>query len=96
MTRRMRRWAGRARGFYRLNGPNRLIACEAAVMLTLARVAILALPFHHIARRLATDRRRGRPAPGDAATIARIVGTTARAMPFRAKCLEQAVAAAAI
>jgi len=98
MTVRIRRWGRRIRAFHRLDAQTQAIACEAIAMLALARLMVLALPFHRIAKRLAVGASSGPMEAGvtRAAAVARMVRTAARAMPFRAMCLEQAVATAAM
>jgi hypothetical protein len=83
----------------------RALIVEALLWLALARLALVILPFRHVARRL------GDPVPpgsgvgdvlttssrsGDAALARNIgwaVSRTASAVPFRAVCLQQAIAA---
>ncbi len=67
-------------------------------MLAIGRLLVRTIPFHRIARRMA-DRRGAplRPARREqAGEIARVVAGVARVVPFRAMCLEQAIAAAAM
>lgn len=87
-------------------GPaNQALAIEAAACLLVARLALALLPFGRIAPRLGTfvppgdPRTLAHPSRRAAKTARRIrwaVTTTAAAMPFRAACLQQAMAARAM
>lgn len=98
MSNRMRHWRRRAQAFGRAGLRGQAMTIEAIALLTLARVAVRTLPFQRIAehpvlrlRKVDTSAR-----TTDVAAIARIVGAAARAMPFRAKCLEQAITTTAM
>jgi Transglutaminase-like superfamily len=89
------RYRHRLRRWNSLRWDRRLLLFEAVVALAIARVAILVLPFRHLARL-------GERSPSaaarklDAINIARIGGAmdmAARAVPWRAVCLPRAVAA---
>jgi hypothetical protein len=102
---RLRSIRGRLHRFVRLDRQRRALLAEAAACLLLTRVALLVVPFPHLARRLGTFM-----APGDvrvahvrstaaqdhadvASAVAWAVSRAARHVPFRAICLPQAVAA---
>jgi hypothetical protein len=98
MITQMRRWGRRVRAFHRLDARVQGTACEAIAMLALARLLVLAFPFYHIAKRLVANAS-CEPVEAElsrATTVARMVRTASAAMPFRAMCLEQAVATAAM
>jgi hypothetical protein len=102
---RWRRQADRLRRFGQLGRRQRALLVEAAVWLLLARVALLAIPFPALARRLGafvppTDarvqlaRQGGSDlAAGLAAEIGWATVCAARHVPFAAVCLPQAIAA---
>jgi len=97
--------AHKLRRFGQIGGRRRGLLIEAALWLLLARVALLAIPFPTLARRLGafvppTDERvtlAGRQASARDARLAEEVGwatvRAARHVPFRAVCLPQAMAA---
>jgi hypothetical protein len=97
--------ARRLRRLARIDGRQRGLLIEAAVWLLLARLALLAIPFPTLARRLGafvppTDARvtlAGRDASTRDAQLAVEIGwatvRAARHVPFRAVCLPQAMAA---
>ena len=101
----LRRAARMLRRFGQIGGRRRALVIEAAVWLLMARVALLAVPFPRLARRLGafvppTDERvrlAQRNASPQAARLAEEIGwaTTraARHVPFKAVCLPQAMAA---
>jgi hypothetical protein len=103
--RRLRRLSGKLRRFGQIGGRRRGLLIEAALWLLLARLALLAVPFPRLARRLGafvppTDARvalAGRSASPQHARLAEEIGwaTTraARHVPFKAVCLPQAMAA---
>lgn len=79
----------------RLTWRDRALLGEAVLTVGLARLAIVLLPFRHVARISAT--RPTRPPPADARekiTRARwAIRAVAHRMPFRAMCLEQGLSA---
>jgi hypothetical protein len=93
------------RRFGQIGGRRRGLVIEAAVWLLLARLALLAVPFPKLARRLGafvppTDERvifAGRDGSAQDARLAQEIGwatvRAARHVPFRAVCLPQAMAA---
>ncbi|WP_371345147.1 lasso peptide biosynthesis B2 protein [Ancylobacter sp. IITR112] len=93
--RRLRAFLARWR---RLSWPDRTLLGEALLVVALARLAIVTLPFRHVARLAST--RPARPLPADAeAQILRArwaIRAVARRMPFRALCLEQGLSARAM
>jgi hypothetical protein len=101
----LRRAARKLRRFGQVGGRRRGLVIEAALWLLVARMALLAVPFPRLARRLGafvspTDERvtlAGRDAsPQDAQFAEEIAWATARAarhVPFKAVCLPQAMAA---
>jgi Transglutaminase-like superfamily len=104
-VRRLRGVARKLRRFGQVGGRRRALLIEAAVWLLLARVALLAVPFPTLARRLGafvppTDARvtlAGRDASSRDAQLAEEIGwatvRAARHVPFKAVCLPQAMAA---
>ena len=103
--RRLRGVVRKLRRFGQVGGRRRALLIEAAIWLLLARVALLAVPFPTLARRLGafvppTDARvtlAGRDASSRDAQLAEEIGwatvRAARHVPFRAVCLPQAMAA---
>jgi Transglutaminase-like superfamily len=91
----------RAATFWRLGFQCQMLCAEAAIMLLVARLWLLVTPFNRIAPRLgklSTVERveRNELSAGQAETahlVGKIVTLTARFVPFRALCFEQAVAA---
>ena len=102
---RLRRMAHKLRRFGQIGGRRRWLLIEAAVWLLLARLALLAIPFPALARRLGafvppTDERvmlAGRGASARDTELAEAIGwatvRAARHVPFKAVCLPQAMAA---
>jgi len=102
---RLRRMARKLRRFGQIGWRRRWLLVEAAVWLLLARIALLAIPFPALARRLGafvppTDERvtlAGRDASAHDAQLAEEISwatvCAARQVPFRAVCLPQAMAA---
>lgn len=86
-----------ANGFMRAPGRRRRLAAEAAAELLRARVRTL-LPARHYTRDFGTITRTGTAGEVgpeqrlEAARIGRMVAAVARYMPFRALCLQQAIA----
>jgi hypothetical protein len=71
-------------------------AVEAAAWLAVARLAVKALPFRVLAKRLGAQHEQTPTAPtGDPALprVAWAVAAAARRLPWRTECLEQALAA---
>lgn len=93
-----RRSPSLAARWQRLAWRDRLLLGEALVTVGLARLAIVLLPFRHVASISAT--RPTRPPPSDAReqiTRARwAIRAVARRMPFRTMCLEQGLSARVI
>lgn len=85
--------AKRWRAFMARDRADRLLLCEAAVELGLARIAVATLPFRVIARRLSKTPDAGRHDAGLAARVGRAVTAAAAHVPWRAVCLPQAIAA---
>jgi len=78
----------------------RILVLEAAIFLLIARLWLLLAPFRHVAPRLGKAHAAGETpehSTGAAADLAREIGwavsRTARHVPFKAVCLQQAVAA---
>ena len=93
----MRRgWSSRPRRLLSRDGAR---VAEAVAYLALARVAVIALPFRVLARRLGV---RHAETPATAGThpasrrIAWAIAAAARRVPWRSECLEQAIAAKAM
>lgn len=99
-----RRIGDKLRRFAQIGGQRRALLIEAALWLLATRVALIAVPFPRLARRLGdfvppTDERVAlvRAAPEADARLAREIGwaivSAARHVPFKAVCLPQAMAA---
>lgn len=93
----MRRgWSHRVRRLLSRDGAQ---VAEAIAYLALARVAVIALPFRLIARRLGT-RQAETPAVAGVHPASRhvawAIAAASRRMPWRTECLEQAIAAKAM
>lgn len=96
----------RARTLLTIGLPRQRLVAEAALSLLSARIALLVVPFPRLAARWGTLLPVGDPqlapaAPTDeAAATARAIGwavtATASVMPFKAVCMQQAVAARAM
>ena len=101
----LRRVSRKLRRFGEIGARRRALVMEAALWLLAARIALIAVPFPRLARRLGafvppTDARVARVAEGcsdaDARLAAEIGWATVRAarhVPFKAVCLPQAMAA---
>jgi hypothetical protein len=101
----LRRVSRKLRRFGQIGARRRALVVEAALWLLAARIALIAIPFPRLARRLGafvppTDERVTRVAAGcsaeDAELAAEIGWATVRAarhVPFKAVCLPQAMAA---
>jgi hypothetical protein len=101
----LRRMSRKLRRFGEIGPRRRALLMEAALWLLAARIALIAVPFPRLARRLGafvapTDERVARVAhdgsPDDARIAEEIGWATVRAarhVPFRAVCLPQAMAA---
>lgn len=79
--------------FLAMRGADRLLVCEAIVMLTLARLMVLTVPFRYLARWLSYTLETG---CCDGVLLSRVrtaVITGARNVPWDAACLPQAMAA---
>ncbi|NOZ06700.1 MAG: lasso peptide biosynthesis B2 protein [Chloroflexi bacterium] len=93
----MRNWfrslRRRLRTLRQLSWADRLLLAEALVMLGLARLAVVALPFRWIAARLdAAHSPTARVDRSKARRVGVAIRRVARITPWRSKCLEQAVA----
>lgn len=91
----MAKTARRIAAFLRAPGGRKRMALEAAWNLFIARLATFRHARHYT-RRLGSIDAPMRPAPSEqvalAEEIGHVVAVTARAMPFRAVCLQQAIA----
>ena len=89
-------WSTRARRLLSRDGAR---VAEAIAYLALARIAVLALPFRVLARRLGVAHAEtpalaeAHPASG---RVAWATAAAARRVPWRSECLEQAIAAKAM
>jgi hypothetical protein len=94
----------RLRRFFQIGGPRRALLIEAVLLLAASRVALIAIPFPVLARRLGhfvppSDPRvnganhRSAQEAERAAEIGWAVARAARYAPFKAVCLPQAMAA---
>jgi hypothetical protein len=84
------------RTFLAMRGGNRLLVCEAAAMLAIARLTVLTVPFRVMARWLSRVPETG---SCDVALVSRVrdaVTVAARNVPWNAACLPQAMAAKAM
>lgn len=85
--------------FVRIGARRRRLMGEALLFLAAARLWLLLVPFRHVAARLGEATAADTPLPPEPAPppfvvdISRAVRRTARYVPFRAVCLQQAVAA---
>ena len=82
--------------FLRMRGADRWLVCEAMLMLALARLIVITVPFRVLAPWLSRAPETGRC---DAALFLRVrqaVTTAARNVPWNAVCLPQAMAAKAM
>ena len=82
-----------------MNGADRLLVCEAIVLLGLSRIIVLTVPFRLMAPWLERAAQRDMPDADDAAllfSIRRAVMTAARNVPWNAVCLPQAMTAKAM
>lgn len=88
---------GRIRGAARLSKHERRLLAEAALCLAAARITTLLLPFRRVARLMSAARQAHRVPTLDRATairdVTRAVARAAPRMPFRAVCVQQAIAA---
>jgi hypothetical protein len=84
------------KSFGRLRWADRAIIAEAAVLLALARICVLTVPFRILVKWL--DRVPDAPAsdPVLVARVGRSVAAAARNVPWNAVCLPQAIAAKAM
>ena len=85
--------------FLGMSGADRLLVCEAIVLLGLSRIIVLTVPFRVMAHWLERAAQKTVPAIDDAALLAsirRAVMTAARNVPWNAVCLPQAMAAKAM
>jgi hypothetical protein len=93
----MRRdWSSRARRLLSRDGAR---VAEAVAYLALARVAVVALPFRMLARRLGirhAETPAGAGVHPASSRVAWAIVAAARRAPWRAECLEQAIAAKAM
>jgi hypothetical protein len=91
--------------FARLPSRRKSLIVEAVLWLALARIALVAVPFRHLAARFGTVANaqaalsptgRSEPQEATARDIGWAVTRAARYVPFRAVCLPQAIAAKAM
>jgi hypothetical protein len=82
--------------FARMSRKDRLLICEAIVLLGMARFIVLAIPFRMIAPWLSTTPGRQFDDEFLLKRIRRAVTTAARNVPWNAVCLPQALAAKAM
>ncbi|HEV2812709.1 MAG TPA: lasso peptide biosynthesis B2 protein [Solirubrobacteraceae bacterium] len=79
---------------------DRALLVEATLLLALARLVVVVLPFRVIARglgaRMAESPHDESPAPERLRRLTWAIGAVARRTPWRSKCLEQALAAKAM
>lgn len=81
------------RAFARMGGPERRLVCEAVLLLGVARLAVLGVPFRRLAPWLERAPECGAVDPTLLAAVRRAVTTAARHVPWEAACLPQAIAA---
>jgi hypothetical protein len=81
----------------RLSWRDRALLAEAAVLLAVARLAVVVLPFRVIARRLGAHMAESPPtqvvADAQLRRIGWAIGAIAARTPWRSKCLEQGITA---
>lgn len=80
----------------RLRWADRLLLAEAAILLALARICVLTVPFRVLARWLSRAPDAPAPDPSLADRVGRAVRVAARNVPWNAVCLPQAIAAKAM
>ncbi len=84
--------------FYRLSFEEKQLAFFALYWLTIAQLAISLLLFRHVARFLGEHMKKSQATPSKrqksvAEQVARVIPSVARRLPWRSKCLDQAIAA---
>src|SRR5579862_5592607 len=84
------------RSLRRLNWDDRLLIGEASVMLGVARILVLTVPFRHIAAGLRWMPQSDARDDGLEGRVRQAVGIAARNVPWNAVCLPQAIAAKAM
>jgi hypothetical protein len=84
------------RTFLAMSGADRLLVCEAIVMLGLARFIVIAVPFRFMAPRLSRAPETGACDKALLLSVRKAVTTAARNVPWNAVCLPQAMAAKAM
>jgi hypothetical protein len=84
------------RTFLGMSGADRLMVCEAVLMLALARLMVLTVPFRFMAPWLARAPDTGTCDEELLSSVRRAVMTAARNVPWNAVCLPQAMAAKAM
>src|SRR6516165_3614330 len=82
--------------FLAMRGPDRLLVCEAAATLALARLIVLTVPFRILARWLSRAPETNSCDQLLLVRVRRAVTTAARNVPWNAVCLPQAIAAKAM
>jgi len=91
----MRLWR-KFKTFLAMGGPDRLLVCESAAMLALARLIVLTVPFRILARWLSRAPETDCCDQLLLVRVRRAVTTAARNVPWNAVCLPQAIAAKAM
>jgi Transglutaminase-like superfamily len=79
--------------FLGLSGADRRLVCEAVVMLALARLIMLTVPFRNVASWLSRAPETDSPDEILLTRVRKAVTTAARNVPWNAVCLPQAIAA---
>jgi hypothetical protein len=102
-VRRVRRKVNKLKRFSRLGNKDQVMTFEAAVLLGVARIALLVVPFRKVAEKLGTPHSAAaphnvlKPAREDEEELARRVSESvqraAKNVPFRAVCIHQALVA---
>ena len=88
--------ARKVASFRRLSWADRLLIVEAALMLGMARVCVVTVPFRMLAKWLARAPDRPTTDVAQVLRVGRAVATAARHVPWNAVCLPQAMAAKAM
>jgi hypothetical protein len=79
-----------------LRSADRLLIAEAAILLALARICVLTVPFRVLARWLSRAPDAAAPDPMLALRVGQAVAVAARNVPWNAVCLPQAMVAKAM
>ena len=87
------RLLSKLRTFLSFSSPDRWRVCEAAILLGLARLAVVTVPFRFLAPMLARSPETASCDEDMVQAVSRAVRNAARNVPWKAVCLPQAIAA---